>query len=58
MPVSAWMHESGPLRQGEGIKQFSFATFPRTAVGLRRGDSEIYTTRSYFPRIPAEFILR
>jgi hypothetical protein len=42
MPVSAWMHESGPLRQGEGIKQFSFATFPRTAVGIRRGDVRIF----------------
>jgi hypothetical protein len=41
MPVSAWMHESGPLRQGEGIKQFSFATFPRTAVGEGRGDDSL-----------------
>jgi hypothetical protein len=27
MPVSAGMHESGPLGQGEGIKQIAFTIF-------------------------------
>jgi hypothetical protein len=38
MPVSAGMHESGPRRPGEGIRTITLHNFPRTAVGLRRGD--------------------
>jgi hypothetical protein len=38
MPVSAGMHESGPLRQGEGADTLRRKNFPRTAMGVSRDD--------------------
>jgi hypothetical protein len=38
MPVSAWMHESGPRRPGEGAGEIALRNFPRTVVGEDRDD--------------------
>jgi hypothetical protein len=46
MPESAWMHESGPRRPGEGIRTITLHNFPRTAVGAGRDDDCLKTKLS------------